>query len=244
MRKYLYEDLYQLEDKHWWHISKRKIVRDLLFQNISSSKKLKILDVGCGAGRNLEELKNLGETFGIDSSKEAILFCKKRGLKSIILSKAEATKFQSSEFDIVMLLDVLEHTDDEKTLKEVYRILKPGGILLLTVPAFPWLWSKWDEVLHHKRRYTKKSISELLKHYSFNILKISYMLSFLVVPAFMIRLIKSRFSTNNYSSDFKINSGIINTFLLFITKVEKFFILKLSIPFGTSLICVAKKDEK
>lgn len=244
MNKYLYEDLYQLEDKHWWHISKRRIVRDLLYFNTNYSKRPKILDIGCGAGRNLEELKNLGQTFGIDSSKDAILFCRKRGLKSVVLSKAESTKLPSSEFDVIMLLDVLEHTDDGKTLKEVYRILKPRGVLILTVPAFSWLWSKWDEVLHHKRRYTKKGLSKLLRNYNFNILKISYMFSFLIVPAFLIRLIKSRFSTNNYSSDFKINVSVINTLLLFITRIEKFFILNWSMPFGTSLICVAKKDEK
>lgn len=244
MRKYLYEDLYQLEDKHWWHISKRRIVRDLLFLNTNFSKKLKILDIGCGAGRNLEELKNLGHVFGIDSSKEAILFCKKRGLRSVILGKAESTKLPPNEFDAVMLLDVLEHTDDRKTLKEIYRILKPKGTLIITVPAFPKLWSRWDEVLHHKRRYTKKNISELLKHNNFNILKISYMFSFLVVPAFLIRMIKSRFSKENYSSDFKINSGIVNISLLFITRIEKFFLMKWSIPFGTSIICVATKNEK
>lgn len=240
MKKYLYEDLYQLEDKHWWHISKRINAIDLLLKFLPT-KNPKILDIGCGTGKNVEELSKIGPTWGIDNSKEAVKYCKKRGLKTTILGNAESTNLFPNSINVVTLFDTLEHTDDKKTLKEVYRILNSGDILLLTVPAFPWLWSKWDEVLHHKRRYTKKSISEILKCYNFNILKISYMFSFLVVPVFLIRLIKSRFYEDDYSSDFKINSGIMNSFLLFLAKAEKVFILRWSIPFGTSLICVAKK---
>ena len=160
MKKYLYEDLYSLEDKHWWHISKRRIVRNLI-KKYNHLDNPRILDIGCGTGKNMEELQSLGPVFGLDSSIEALKYCKKRGLNNLIEGTAEKTSLKSSFFDVVTLLDVLEHTDDNKTLKEMNRIIKKDGIIIITVPAFGWLWSTWDEVLHHKRRYTTKKESFL-----------------------------------------------------------------------------------
>jgi len=241
MQKHLYADLYQLEDTHWWHKAKRENAISLLLRFLSNNNP-KILDIGCGAGKNVEELSKIGLTWGIDNSSEAIKYCKKRGLKTVILGDAKSINFSSSSFDIITLFDVLEHTDDRETLREVYRLLKPGGLLVISVPAFPKLWSKWDVVLHHKRRYTKKSLIQELKQYPFDVLKISYMFSFLFIPAYLIRVIKSRISSKNYKSDFRINAPVINYFLLILSRFERFFIQNLSLPFGTSLICVAKKE--
>ena len=240
MEKYLYEDLYTLEEKHWWHLSKRRLVLNLVHKYTQDANP-QILDIGCGTGKNLEALSKVGQAWGLDNSKEAIEFCRKRGLENVKIGQSFKTDFEKSSFDLVTALDILEHVDDSKSLKEIFRILKNGKFLIITVPAFPWLWSNWDEILHHKRRYTKKSLQLVLEKNKFKVLKISYMYSFLVLPAVIIRFIKSLFFKDYYPSDFKLSSPIINELLTKVADLERIFIKKGGVPFGTSLICVAKK---
>lgn len=240
MKKYLYRDLFIVEDTHWWHISKRKTISQLI-KKYSIWKNPKVLDVGCGTGRNIEELADLGQVYGLDNSQEALRFCKKRGLKNLIFGSAEKTNMPNNSFDIITLLDVLEHTDDDKTLKEIHRILKKNGLLIITVPAFNWLWSQWDIVLHHKRRYTRESLAGVLERNNYGIRKISYMYCFLVVPILIIRSIKSILFKKEYPSDFKLSSPLVNNLLIKLTQFESFFYANGHIPIGTSLIVVAQK---
>jgi|SRR3989344_7789084 len=243
MKKYLYQDLFELEEVHWWHIAKRKICLALIKKYVKTRSNFKVLDIGCGTGKNLEEFCKFGKAFGIDTSIDAIRFCReKRGLKNVTLASAQKTGFSYDSFDVVCILDVLEHTDDKKTLKEIHRILKPGGLLLITVPAFNFLWSRWDEVLHHRRRYTKDSLEKILSFTNFEVVKISYMYSFLVVPLIVIRFIKSFLFKNHYPSDFKISNKILNKVMISVSALESNLIFNGSIPFGTSLVCVAKKS--
>lgn len=241
MKEYLYEDLYRLEDKHWWHISKRRAIRQLV-EKYNNKENPKILDIGCGTGKNLEEFKQYGRTYGLDNSQEAIKFCQKRGLKNIKLGKAEKTPFKINSFDLITLLDVLEHTDDDRALEEIYRILKKNGLLLITVPAFRWLWSKWDEVLHHKRRYTIDNLSSVLQRHKFTITYATYLYSFLVLPALIIRQIKQKlFRSKEYSSDFKLSTSLLNKIVCIVAETEFKIAQKLPIPIGTSILVVAKK---
>lgn len=242
MKNYLYQDLYNLEESHWWHNAKRQIVLSLI-KKYNKLKKPKILDIGCGTGKTLESLQNLGIVFGIDSSPQAIHFCKKRDLKNLSLEKSDHTHFPKESFDLITTLDVLEHTDDNKTLKEIYRILRKDGLLLITVPALPILWSKWDIALKHKRRYTKKSLKHLLEKNGFNILQISYMYSFLILPVIIIRTLKNIFFPKHYPSDFLLNFPIIDTILSNFAKLEAILIKKGIVPFGLSLITIVKKNE-
>lgn len=242
MRKDLYQDLYNLENKHWWHISKRKIVKELIRIHTKTND-IKILDIGCGTGKNLDQFKEFGHTYGLDNSKNALRFCKKRGLTNIILGDAEKTPFGNNFFDIITILDVLEHTDDDKSIKEIHRILKKGGILIGTVPAFDRLWSRWDEILHHKRRYNIIRLKTLLNKYEFDIIKISYMYTFLVLPVFLIRLVKSFFSKKYYSSDFKLSLPFLNFILKNLMNIEYLIIKDAYLPFGLSIIFVAQKND-
>lgn len=242
MEKYLYQDLYIQEDTHWWHRSKRATVVDLINTNFKNPKRLKILDIGCGTGKNLETLSKFGQTFGIDNSKEAITFCKKRHLINVYLRKSDNTKFPPNFFDVILMLDVLEHVKEKPTLKEIHRVLKPNGVLILTVPAHQWLWSQWDIVLHHKRRYHRNQLNTVLIENKFIPLKISYMYMFLIPPVIFIRFLKSRFKkSTDYSSDFQINFPIVNNILYQIAKLEKILNNKIAIPIGTSLIAAAAK---
>lgn len=242
MEKYLYQDLYDLEESHWWHLSKRELALKLIKKYLKK-RKSRILDVGCGTGKTLESLTRLGEVCGCDISPEAIKFCKKRGLLNVKLASADKLDFPSSYFNLVTIFDVLEHTDDKKSTREIYRILKGGGLLILTVPAFNWLWSNWDVVLHHRRRYTKKSLSLILEKEGFYVLKISYMYSFLVFPVLIIRFIKSQIFKKDYPSDFKLSNSFVNRLLLWVARAERGVVSVFGLPLGTSLICVAKKME-
>lgn len=240
MQNYLYDDLYNLEEIHWWHKAKRNLVSYLMKQNLSGTKN-KILDVGCGTGKNLESFAKFGNTWGIDMAKEAVAYCKKRGIKNVTLGNLEKIPFNKDSFDCITALDVLEHVDDSKAIKELERVLKQSGILIVTVPAFPMLWSKWDVVLHHKRRYTRETLEKVLHKNRLRVLKISYIYSFLFLPAFIIRLIKKIVFRNHYPSDFKLSNKIINFLLGNIAKAERFLVINSYIPFGTSLIAVVKK---
>jgi SAM-dependent methyltransferase len=202
--------------------------------------KPKILDIGCGTGKNVEAFSRLGKVFGIDQSPEAVSYCKQRSLKNTSLGSAARTGFPPNTFQIVTLLDVLEHTDERTTLNELKKILVPGGFVIINVPAYAWLWSKWDEVLHHKRRYTHSSLIHALTRNGFQILHISYAFSFLVLPVYLIRAIKSRLK-QEYTSDFKIGSPMINSLLTKVAQIERFFVLTTGIPAGTSVICLAQK---
>lgn len=241
MKPYLYEDLYLLEEKHWWHISKRRVVRNLI-DTYNRVKYPKILDVGCGTGKNMEHLQKFGEVWGLDQSRRALDYCRKRGLKNLKLGDAEKTNFSSNSFNIITMLDVLEHTDDDKVLKEMSRILKKEGLLIITIPAFSWLWSKWDEVLHHKRRYNSQSLTEILKKNNFKIIKMTYLYSFLVLPALVIRNIKQKlYNKNEYPSDFKLSNPILNKLMQLISGIEFKLAQIKSISIGTTLLAVAKK---
>ncbi len=241
MQRYLYKDLYYLEEIHWWHKAKRDLVSYFLKKYLLN-KNNKILDVGCGTGKNLEAFLKFGKVWGLDNSTEAISFCKKRGFKDVNLGDIEKIPYKKDFFDAVTALDVLEHVNDSIALKEINRILNKDGILIITVPAFEWLWSKWDEVLYHKRRYTKKSLIEVLKNNGFKIVNISYVYSFLVLPVLIIRGIKNLFYKDYYPSDFQLSNKILNRILSTLANIERVFIINYNIPFGTSLVVVAKKD--
>lgn len=240
MQTYLYQDLYQLEDYHWWHKAKRnlciKFIR--LFSPVTHPQ---ILDVGCGTGKNLEEFNHLGQAWGIDKSRQAIKFCHQRKLKHISLGNSQSTGLPTNTFDIITLLDVLEHTDDDKTLLEMRRILNPDGILIINVPAFSWLWSRWDQVLHHRRRYAKQDLKQKLIKNNLLPVKLSYWNSFLVLPTWFIRKVKSLLYPNYYPSDFRLINPVLNALLYNLSLLEQQLISKVSLPLGTSLFCVAKK---
>lgn len=242
MRIDLYQDMYITENTHWWHKAKRRFVKLFIRQYIKKTN-IKILDVGCGTGKNMEELSSLGEVWGVDISDEALLFCKRRNLTNVKKGEAEVLPFDSDIFDTICILDVLEHVDDGKAINEIRRVLKPNGRVIITVPAFSWLWSKWDEILHHKRRYTKEKIGKILVDNGFIVLRNTYIHSFLVIPSFIIRKLKQR-QSKDYSSDFQINNPFLDIVLSSISELEQMWINRYDMPFGTSVLCIAQKNPQ
>lgn len=239
MRQDLYKDLYIQEEKHWWHISKRNTVKGML-RAFLRNKKLKILDIGCGAGETMDMLSYFGTIWGLDKSRKALSFCKKRGgFRHLRLADVADTRFENDFFDVITILDVLEHTDEKTTLREIKRILKPGGIMIITVPAYQWLWSSWDEILKHKKRYTKHDLKKVVKKNGFTVIRSSYMYSFLVLPTYIFRKFKS--NQKSYNSDFSTNPSFLNLLFTLLSNIERYFVVRGWIPFGTSLILVCKK---
>lgn len=243
---YYYQKMYNQEDFYWWYVAKRKLVQILLKQYLKKKPGLKLIDMGCGTGIVMEEIKPFGEVWGLDFSQEALDFCQQRGHE--FLKKANLSlrlPLKSNFFDVVTALDVLEHLEDEKTpLSEFFRILKKRGILILAVPAYKFLWSYWDERVGHRRRYNKQSLSSKLKKEGFLIEKISYYNTFVLPVAAIFRFFKGAFQKKNKvpSCDFIPLPFCLNKFLLFLSQIERFLITKGSLPFGLSLIGVVRKE--
>ena len=161
MEKEEFEVMYQLEQTHWWFKGKQFLLQQTLGSLRNNvSKKDRILDIGAGTGIVLKILQHIGTAFGFELSLEGIKYLKKRKLKSIICADADQPlPFKNDSFTLITCLDVLEHLEkDVNLLKEMIRVSKPGGHILVAVPAFKIFWSPHDVALHHKRRYTRKDI--------------------------------------------------------------------------------------
>lgn len=242
MRSDLYQELSWVEDNHWWHIHKRKIVKELIGKY---GKGKRVLDIGAGTGKLLAELKESGfQVWGVDSDQRAIKWSKKRNIKilKVDLSK-DKLPFKKNHFDLVIGLDILEHLKEpEKILGEIKRVLAQKGKIIVTVPAYLSLFSYWDRMLGHERRYSKKMLSDLFIKGGFKIRWISFFNIFILLPSILVRLFKSK--TNQVEeSDFKIGEGksLITRGLNVLNLLERLWLKKFSLPFGLSLVIVGEK---
>src|SRR6185503_4295362 len=166
MQAHHYPILYQVEDTHWWYVGRRRIIQSLVEKIVATlnTPEPRILDVGCGTGANLKMLAAYGRAEGVDISPQAVEFCHERGLDSVKLGAAEDLPQENDSFELVTALDVIEHLDDDVAgLREMRRVLRRDGRVLLFVPAFMFLWGVQDDVSHHRRRYTLPSLLRRLK---------------------------------------------------------------------------------
>ena len=248
MREEEYRLLSNFEKKYWWHVGRRKIIKNLIEGFLNQHQNLEILDVGCGTGGNYNLLKKYGEVKGIDASKTAIDLCKKNNFTNVVLGDCRNTGFDDSCFDLIIALDLLEHLEDEVgVLKEFKRILKAKGNIIVTVPAYKFIWSKHDENLHHKRRYLLKEIVSSLENNGFKVIKSSYIITFLAPIIVFIRLLEnllSHFFTLTKKNSYIILPEVINDFFIKILYFEAWLIKYVNFPFGISIVCIGqKKDE-
>lgn len=154
MEERVYRVVYEQEERHWWFRGRRAVIAALL-ERAGRPTPARILDAGCGTGRNLELYAALGRAEGVDPSRQAVEFCRRRGLDGVRQGDAQRLPFEAGSFGLVAATDVIEHVpDDRLALREMHRVAAPGAALLLTVPAYAWLWSAEDERLGHYRRYT------------------------------------------------------------------------------------------
>ncbi len=173
-----------LEGDHWWFRARRRVYLDLLRTALGSRPVERILDVGAGSGGFLPELSSLGGAVHYAEPRvHSVAACRERGFPYGVRARAEALPYAEMSFDLVCLFDVLEHAeDDAAVLGEVARVLRPEGLLLVTVPAYPWLWSENDEIAEHRRRYTRDSLRRVIEAASLGPLRCTHT-NALLLPA-------------------------------------------------------------
>jgi len=245
MNKDEYKKLYGLETTYWWHRGRKAIVKNLLNKHLTNEKG-EILDVGCGTGETTKMLASFGKVHGIDKSAEAVSFCKKRGLKHVMVAEASSLPYNKNTFLLATMLDLLEHIkNDSRALKESFRVIKPGGLLLITAPAWQFLWSEHDRALNHKRRYSKKTLSKKVKSAGFEIEKISFAITILFPPIVTWRLFQKAFIKSTYpKTSYVILPKWLNNFFINLLRLEAKILQYINLPLGASLICIARKPKE
>lgn len=216
---------------------------DWIEQRYPDRSDLSILDAGCGTGLMLQQMNHLGHTEGVDIADEALAFCRRRGLENIQKADVLQLPFASDSFDIVTGLDIVEHLDDDTAaLREWSRVLKPGGRIFLFVPAHDWLWSLQDDVSHHRRRYTSKTLRQTVRGAGLTVERQSYVSAFLLPVIYVGRQwlkVLRRFREINTENN--LHPAWSNGILRGIFEAEIPLLRHMDLPVGASIMCVARK---
>ena len=238
--------MYQLEDRYWWFIGRRKLVKWLLGKHKTTGKESLLFDLGCGTGLNLSSFGSEFKTIGSDISLQALGFCRERNLKGLFSCEAEAIALKNESVNLVTALDVLEHIrEDVKALKDINRILKPGGKLITIVPAYSFLWSEHDEALHHYRRYVAREMRAKLTACGFEIERSTYFIAGLFFPILFFRLWQGLLRTSIEASvSYRLPPPWINRTLVLLLDLERHLLDHVNLPFGVSLIVVGRKPGR
>ncbi|MHB1080071.1 MAG: class I SAM-dependent methyltransferase [Prosthecobacter sp.] len=241
-----YDLMRAVEDRHWWYAVLRGLVQDALVGRMPPHGRL--LDAGCGTGGMLEFLQGtMGglELAGVDVAEDAVRHCHQRGLSTVQSGAVEALEFEDAVFDAVLSLDVLYHAgvNEEKALAEMGRVLRPGGLLVLNLPAFDGLRGSHDVVVSGARRYTICQVRMLLQHSSLAVEMIQYWNAWLFLPLLVWRRL-SRMKAEQeptWESDLKLTPAWMNSLLAGMGRVDAGLCRKLRLPFGSSVFAVARK---
>lgn len=241
MEETLYHLHYEQETSHWWFAARSEIVRSIIekFGGLKSGDT--ILDVGCGTGAILSQLSKKYNTVGIDMSPLAVEYSKKRGLKDVSVMRVQEFPRERYNVRAALLLDVIEHIDDDiGVLRTVREILEPDGRVIITVPAYPWLWSAHDLANHHVRRYTARTLRQTLDRAGLEPVKLTYYNTFLFPLAVVKKMIDRRLSKEEASKGVDQPSGFVNGLFRWVFASERAFVASMRFPYGVSLLVVAK----
>ncbi len=248
----VFEQLFETESKSFWFIVRNRIISQMMKRYLPSPAK--IMDVGCGTGFVASEIKKQGYTVDCgDVFPRALSFCRRRDAGTSYFQVNLEEEIFVDEYDGVCAFDVLEHLDhDRVALDTLHRLLKEGGYAFITVPAFPFLWSDEDRMAGHKRRYTSRDLKEKVKQSGFTVCKMTYFMT-LLFPALVIRRRCHGTSSPDKDSDGKDKNRciseikpnrLVNSLLYGVFRIEPFLLSRMNLPFGGSLICVAKKNKR
>ena len=246
MQSHHYPLVYQVEETHWWYVGRRRIIQSLVERICTTlnTPNPKILDVGCGTGANLKLLQTFGRAEGIDISPQAVDFCHERGLDSVKLGAIEHLPYETGSFDLVTALDVIEHLDDDVAgVRELGRVLRPDGRLLVFVPAFMFLWGVQDDVSNHRRRYTLPSLLKTIESAGLSIDWASYANISFFVPVLVVRSVM-RWLGLRADAEYGINISPLNGPFSWLFGAERFILKGGRIPFGVSAVCICRPIEK
>jgi SAM-dependent methyltransferase len=244
MQHHTYSIMDEVEGSHWWFVGRRKILENFMDQIVSRApsqeSRLRILDVGCGTGANLEMLSQYGDSEGVDVSDDALEFCKQKGLtaqKGLV----ETLPYEDETFDITTALDVVEHLDDDIAgLREMYRVTKSGGYSLIFVPAFMWLWGVQDDVSNHRIRYTRSQIVERLCTAGYSVERATYANWTFFTPILAGRTLM-KLTGLKPESENNVNISALNGVFGALFGAERFWLRRFNFPIGVSIVVVAKK---
>ena len=237
----------ELEKQHWWFRGRRRIFFHVLDKAMGSSTDRQVLDVGCGTGGMMEALQRYGTTWGVDFSEEMVRQCLARGFTNVVAASATELPLQNESFDLVTFFDCLEHIDDDQAaLSETRRVLRPGGLLFASVPAYQFLYAQNDRLAHHKRRYTMSSLRAKLQRSGFQIIHGSYFNFWLfpiILPAVLMIKLKERVFTGDGTTtnlSYPLPSWMHGC-LAAIFSSERRLVSRWSAPVGHSLFLLASK---
>ena len=240
-----YREQFELEDTHWWFQGRRAVIRALLAR-AGTNGHMRVLDAGCGTGRNMLEFGSLGSVDGVDSSPDAIEFCRQRGVPGVHEGEIERLPFADGAFDLILATDVLEHLrDDHAALAELRRVAAPHGRLVATVPAYRWLWSQHDTAHHHFRRYTSRVLRDRLLAAGWKPTEWSYFNSLLLPPIAAVRLAARRRPAGEVERpDLKLTPPALNRILAQPMGMEASLISRgVRLPAGVSIGVVATVSD-
>lgn len=245
MNKSEYATMEEFEKTYWWHRGRLHLLESMLDKIFPGNKDLKIFEIGSGTGEVTKYLQNYGYVYSVDVSLDAVNFSKENGLTNV--EQADIVEMDISDhenkYDLAVALDVFEHIQkDTVAMKKAFRILKPGGYLITTVPAHKFLWSEHDEALHHKRRYHSVEITKKLEDAGFQISKMSYFVFTAFLPILVFRLWNSIFGRSVYPKTSYVKlPKFLNNFATNILKVESSVFMRARLPIGTTLVVAAVK---
>lgn len=231
-----YRNLYE---NHWWWRSRERYVLDII-SNLGLPDNADILDVGCGDGLFFEALSKWGRPFGVEPDSDLIRNVKWR--EHIYNAPFDANLQLDRSFDLILMLDVLEHLDDDlSALRQAIQVLKPGGKVLATVPALMSAWTAHDQVNHHRRRYRKSPFETIMKSAGFEVTVCRYYFVWTYLPKFLLSLKERLMGESTSQAQTQIPSYRINSFITLMSYFEHRFLHHIPVPFGTSLIAVGEK---
>lgn len=243
------------EDNHWWFASRTRALNALMSRLLPQTPGFRLLDVGCGAGNMIHHLSRYGQVKGLEIDERPVKMARQRGYDVDMFDVTNPMPFEAGTFDAVTALDVIEHNEDDVAiLTDSYRILKPGGHIIITVPAFMWLWSHNDDINAHVRRYTAAELKQKLTQTGFKVRRVTYN-NFFIFPLAAALLLLRRLSNKEpelvshhldeeaYQVEMEPASPPVNTILTLVGQIEAGLIRFVNLPVGTSLIAVGQKPE-
>jgi SAM-dependent methyltransferase len=231
---------HRAEDRHWWYRGRRTVIEEVLAR-LELPNTSRILDAGCGSGRNMVELARRGTVVGLELSPTSVELARARGCGEVVEGSLLAMPFADGGFDLAVCLDVIEHLEDDiGAMRELRRTVAPGGALLVTVPAYQWLWSGHDVINHHHRRYTRRSMRAVAEQAGWRQVSTTYFNSLLLPVAILLRVLdRVNRRTTESSLDLWVPPEPLNRLLELPLSLEAWLIRRGGrIPVGLSLLAL------